>query len=491
MNWGALAGGAAKGFNETYKMLSEEEERELVKEERRQALDTKRRIRDLAGNTQGRVGVENDFTAGIAKEGFTNPGHAQALDQNSGDAGFDRDVAQSTAGVLRENAARKGVAGAEAPTAALPASAYSQGQADKAFERGLMGIDPMLGRKVRLENAQFRKLEKDEKKDDVLDAAADEAGKNINKIQTLSPDLGLYGLANVAKKSGLAVKFVEGTEEGSPGKILYTDPSTGKEVEITSFAQGQKALGAHVMANYLEKTMPYMGPKDAMQMMASRLQMQLAQDSNARAERGEARADATLRIAQDAAPLKNNLTVAQTNQANAAAAGEAGRGAYLASGAALNNARIAELNANRTDKEAAKPFIVQYNALPQEQRDGPEGMALLDQAEAAVAMKSGDFSKIKANTPLGRASAMYQEAAKAAAEGGAAPPNRSVYFAAAGFAPAEVQADVLARIKELDRRGHTDRAQATLQEYNQKFPQTPLRMPPPSPTRKLIEAIPR
>jgi len=486
MNWGAFAGGAAEGFNKTYKMLKEEEERELIKEERRQALETKRRERAAAEATIGRAGTEI-YDQQVASGIGAGPQSAQARMLDAENASLGPEGYQ--------DATRKTIASGQyaagAPQEAIPTQLkgrkYVQSEAMSDYARQLAGINPDKAIATDIQARQLKQFERGDK----ITEAADEAGKNINKIQTLSPDLGLYGLANVAKKSGLAVEFVEGKEDGSPGKILYTNPSTGKKEEITSFAQGQQALGAYVMEQYLGKTMTYMEPKDAVQLMSSRLQMQLARANDERAERGEARADATLRIAQDAAPLKNNLTVAQTNQAIAAAAGEAGRGAYLASGAALNNARVAELNANRTDKEAAKPFIVQYNALPQEQRDGPEGMALLDQAEAAVAMKSGDFSKIKANTPLGRANAMYQQVAKSAADNGQPIPNRAEFFAQAGYAPPQVQEGQKEKVAELVRRGREAEAKALIAQHNRTFPQTPISLPAPSKTRQLIEAIPR
>ena len=42
-----------------------------------------------------------------------------------------------------------------------------------------------------------------QKKEIKLDELADEAGQQMTQIQQLNPDMGLYGLAQLAKKNGL------------------------------------------------------------------------------------------------------------------------------------------------------------------------------------------------------------------------------------------------------------------------------------------------
>jgi hypothetical protein len=100
------------------------------------------------------------------------------------------------------------------------------------------------------------------------------------------------------------------------------------------------------------------------------------------------------------------------------------------------------------------------------------------QGEAALAMKSGDFSKIAAGTPMGRAMTSYHEAEKAYNDGKrATKPNLLETLGEWGYAPDIAKQTVEKKISDLVAAGKDKEAQVELNKFNTQFKQTPITMP--------------
>lgn len=142
-NFGAFAGAATNSAINTYERLGEEELREMQRKELRDKIAREDKERAIAAETFGNVGQNTEYEQGIATQGKTNTAQAKALsDQGrTGDPEFDRAMAESAAGALRENAARQGVTGAESPMQAMKPEAYTEKQAYADYARKMAGVD--------------------------------------------------------------------------------------------------------------------------------------------------------------------------------------------------------------------------------------------------------------------------------------------------------------------------------------------------------------
>jgi hypothetical protein len=107
---------------------------------------------------------------------------------------------------------------------------------------------------------------------------------------------------------------------------------------------------------------------------------------------------------------------------------------------------------------------------------------IAQQGEAALAMKSGDFSKIAAGTPMGRAITSFHEAEKAYNEGKRADkPNLVEILGANGYAPEIVKNTIQKKIDGLIAAGKPEQAETELQKFNAQFKYTPIEMKNVSP----------
>jgi hypothetical protein len=150
---------------------------------------------------------------------------------------------------------------------------------------------------------------------------------------------------------------------------------------------------------------------------------------------------------------------------------------YYQAAANSENAKAGALNSAAEERAAGKVFIEKYNALTPEQKNGPEGRALLEQAEGAMASKSGDVSRIRANTPLGKAEAGYEVAAKEAAKLGEPAPSYDKYMAGRGFAPEAVVKGEQAKIDDLVKKGNLAEAVKKAEQFNAAFKHTKIPVP--------------
>lgn len=99
---------------------------------------------------------------------------------------------------------------------------------------------------------------------------------------------------------------------------------------------------------------------------------------------------------------------------------------------------------------------------------------IAQKAEAALAMKSGDFSKIAASTYMGRAITDFSNAQKAFAEGKLPEaPNQNEYLMKYGYAPEAVTAMKQKEIETLVANGKIKEANQKVNEYNSRYKNSP------------------
>jgi hypothetical protein len=383
-NFGAFAGGLAKGGMDTYLTLSEierknkemalrEEEAARSKEQfswSRAEQEEKNKIREAAGVYSGVGGAnyapELQRTAGIGQQ------QAQGLAVNTGMGGdsFDRAVNESTQGTLRENAQRQG--------AAIPASAemkpatYTREQADADYLKRVSAINPERALDIEAKQAQTAigrsSLKRIKAEDDYSDwlqtsqerIASDPAG-------WLKDNLSTYN--NAKKGSHLddgKTADVVPSADGKTFSFVQKD-SKGKVVGSTPITRETAAEALKHIA--FEKYTALPG-----KFLEARKQ--------ATAERG-----VDLQSQELSAKLKVDLFGAQASQARGAAAASTAHAAVYG-----NMLKLAKDNAEAG--AAMKPFIEEFKTLTPEEQAGTKGQSLLTQAATAAARKTGDITGI-------------------------------------------------------------------------------------------------
>ena len=149
---------------------------------------------------------------------------------------------------------------------------------------------------------------------------------------------------------------------------------------------------------------------------------------------------------------------------------------------------VGDENARKQDIfDTQKSYADKIAALDPKAPDyGTKKYELAQQGEAALAMKSGDFSKIAAGTPMGQAMTSFHDAQKAFNEGKTAVnPDLGTFIAKAGFAPEAVQNDYKTRYETALTNGKTKDATAIATEYKNKYKYTPIEFPTiPTPVEK-------
>ncbi|MFZ9326818.1 MAG: hypothetical protein ACO24H_05090 [Polynucleobacter sp.] len=319
-NFGAFAGGLAKGGLQTYQMLSEEEERELIKEERRRRLEKERAIEAVGRDTLGRAGTQSDLTESVQGAAGVGPQQAQAVQSKTGDAEFDRAVAQSAVDVMRENAARKGALPTGPST--VTAKEYTQEQAEKDYVRQLSAIDPRLGRQARIESFQINKLERDEKAQVKFGQAMERLDKDLATIESTLESKGMQGVYELAKKNGLNVKYIEPKNEGSLATVQLLGKDGKVEQIFTSASQAAQTLGEARMSRFVEtEAMPLLGDvKSIIEAMNAR-RTAAREDRRVGLEQQRVDMEAKLlpeRIGQMRAQIRESLSTATGKELDAA-----------------------------------------------------------------------------------------------------------------------------------------------------------------------------
>jgi hypothetical protein len=233
MDWGAFAGGAADGFSKTWKMLKEEEERELIKKERRQALEDKQKARQAASETIGRANTEIQDT-NLQKYGGMGSAQAKALDAQT--AGMD-----DQEGIARQTIASARVAQG-APTEALPTEmkgrVYKESEAVGDYARKMAAIDPDKAIALSTQSRSLKQLERQEKLQTEFDEVKTGIQDSIFKLQRMGESGNADGFIKMAKDAGFDVR----KKENKDGSVTFEHYKNGKLQE--TFGTLNEAVGA-------------------------------------------------------------------------------------------------------------------------------------------------------------------------------------------------------------------------------------------------------
>ena len=399
LNLGAFAGGLAQGGLNTYKMLSDIEDRKketAIREaaERRAAIEFEQRQRDVetqrtaAAESYGRIGqaaLSGDLRAdtGIGQQ------QATALGANSGDAGFDAADRAQLADTLRANAAQ---APQTAQTAAMnPARPtmtremaadeyakrlYAAGMTEKAQQAEATGLQISAGkRSERYAHRQENALGFGQNVMDDLQKNGGNIGEVIDKH--------FIPLYNENKLPGL--------NDGGTAKVVPNAVGGGSTIVITGKDGKESTMPADI------KTLQMLTSKAQDLMMASATpenywkhkeqHIKERQVAAAETSAGAAVTSAATHAKELDEKIKAGLFGAQANLAKAQA-GQAG------AHAALYNNMVRLGNESRAVQEAMKPALEAFAKLTPEEQQGARGQQILTDAAVAAARKTGDVTSV-------------------------------------------------------------------------------------------------
>lgn len=353
INWGALAGGATKGFVDTYKMLSEEEERELALKEKRDRMAREAQARTAALETIGRANTDT-YAPELQARG-AGTAQAKALEQQNAGFGSEgyQEASRATAGALSR----------EAVPTEMKSRVYKESEAVGDYARRLAAIDPDKALATSTQARQIKQFERTEE----IQAKFDEDKKKVNTdfalIEGTKISGGLKGMTDLAKKNGLNVKFVEGANGVGRIEVLGKD---GKVTQtFTDVDQAADALKALRMKEFMTQLVGLTGsPEAAVQMWTQQQTQKLAEKRDVREEQ---------KLPGDMA-----LTASQTayNQARAANTGKETSASVvknLASTADILRRQLSDIdtaraNVNPGSKEDAT-LLAQRNAVNRQLSD--------------------------------------------------------------------------------------------------------------------------
>lgn len=265
INFGIALGKALESGLSTYERLGEEEMRDMQRKEMRRKMEEEQKLEQAFAQTQGRVGQADDYGVAIQKaSGNTgmDMGQARMLSQQGAlsgntaeDIAFEKASAEAAAGALRENAARQGVV----KDSALPemkAEEYSQRQANKDYAKAAAGVS----RKGYLEALALKKETRASELDDKFDLEQQGFHSNLASIHGTAESKGLKGLADLAEKNGIKVRYTEGKSGIGKIDVLGAD---GKVVQtISSVADATKALEQAAVQQFQSKAVGLLGGPD-------------------------------------------------------------------------------------------------------------------------------------------------------------------------------------------------------------------------------------
>lgn len=244
-NWAAGAG-FSNAFLNTLKGLTDLERSQLEMSEAKRKLEQEKALDVAFANTQGRVGQKDDYGVAIQQaSGNTgmDMGQAKILSQQGAlsggtaeDMDFERASAESAAGAMRENAARQGKV-ADSALPRMEAQEYTSKQAisDYAKEAAKVG-----GRKGALEALQIKKAFRQDDLDTQFDKTRQGYVDKLAQINGIAESQGMKGLAELANKNGLKVKFEEG--KSGVGKINVIGPNGDVLETVTSISDAVAKL---------------------------------------------------------------------------------------------------------------------------------------------------------------------------------------------------------------------------------------------------------
>lgn len=456
INLGAALGAAVTTGLNTYERLGEEQLRAMQREQLRKEIAEKEALDQAWRQSQARVGQTDDYTQALKTGSNIGTQQAQMLSNQGAlpgataeDQAFERASAEAAAGAMRENAAYKKAGkyefeapaeGVRRPEAALPVMSpkeytKAQGMEDYVKAAG------QISRKGTLEAIQLKQVMRQDENEDKFFKKRDELNDTLARIRGVGESQGLKGLADAAAKEGLKVKYVEG-KNGVGSRIQVLGPKGDVLETVGDINTAMDKLSQAAMNRFMTESVSLLGSPDKV-------------INYMQAERQIALKEKEIGVKEKELEVKRPYLDALANRANT---------------------ETRALNLTAEVRQVGAKFMEEYNALPPEKRNGPEGQRLLDQAESAMATKSGDVARIRANTPLGRAEAQYGKAVEAAAKNDMPPPDRNKFMASQGFAPDIVVQGQQQKVDNLVRQGKTREAEALVKQHNSVFKHTPISM---------------
>lgn len=271
INFGIALGSALKSGVDTYAALSEEEERALNIRERRERMAREAQARTAASETLGRAGT-NTYMPELQARG-ADAGVARTLDQQNaafGPEGY-TEASRATAGALSRQALPQDMQG----------RTYRESEAIGDYARRLAAIDPEKALATSTQARQIKQLERQEEQQAKFDAASEKLNNDLTLIRGTAESGGLKGMAELAKKNGLNVKFVEGANGTGRINLLGKD---GKVVQtFTDVGSAADALSEARLNRFVEESIPTLGSADkVLAALRSQQEMRIAQSREAR-----------------------------------------------------------------------------------------------------------------------------------------------------------------------------------------------------------------
>jgi hypothetical protein len=441
---GMALGGAVKTGVDTYTKLQEEDR--LDKAEQRATEADKRTAEQFEWQRKDQAGKQALQTAA---SNVANMGDTQNVP--------DQAAMANPQGAYQQY---EGADGPVTPTQAVPISAKDKQKmfVQQALNGGANPLDVMNYQKGSLE---LKALNKQADREDQFD-------EGMKKIQDQSVEhlkIAASGngkeLVKIANKEGLDVK----EKQNKDGTITYEYYEDGKLAKTFNDVNELAHAGNELLLTHWMKT-------DGVKLLGS----PAAVGTYLASQKKEKQEDKKIDILQQNADSTKALVPSEMakNFGAAYASGEAGKyyGAHAKS--------IGDKNAREQDLyDTQKSFSDKIAALDPKAPDyATKKYEIAQQGEAALAMKSGDFSKIAAGTPMGQAMTSYHEAEKAFNEGKTAvKPNQASFIANAGFAPEGVQKDFKTRYEAALANNKSKEATAIADEYRSKYKYTPIDFP--------------
>jgi hypothetical protein len=443
MNWGAFGGALASSALNTYERLGEEELRDMQRKQLKKDIAEKEALDAAWRESQARVGQSDDYTQALKTGSNIGTEQAQMLSNQGAlsgntaeDQAFERASAEAATGAMRENAMRQGAipAGQAAPAMSPTEYTKTKGMEDYVKAAG------QISRKGTVEAIQLKQLVRQSENEDKFFTKQEKLNEQLASIQGAADSFGLKGVYDVASKNGVNnLKFVEG-KNGVGSRIQVLGPKGDVLETISDSNSAVSKLSEAAMDRFMNESVNLLGSPDKVVAFMQQ-------------KRGLALQERAVGVKEKELDVKRP---------------------YLDALAGKANAETKALKLSDEVRQAGAKFMEEYNALPPEKRNGPEGQRLLDQAESAMATRSGDVARIRANTPLGRAENQYGKAVEAAAKNDMPPPDRNKFMAQQGFAPDIVVQGQQKKVDDLVRQGKTREAEILVKQHNSVFKHTPI-----------------
>lgn len=228
-NFGAFAGGLAKGGMDTYQLMeaveSQKKRDELIAmqaQEMKAAGEERAALKAAAADTYGKVGT-NDYGSEMTRVAGRGIGSV-----NSGPGGddFDRAVNESAAAVALENKARVAASKqglpiddaatwkqAQTEAATMKPAAYTREQADAEYLSKIRGISPERALDVETKQMQVKAGRREDKFNEDFDAAKTKWNQEITELKGgLERTLAEKGAAGVVSQYGSKLKELTGQD---------------------------------------------------------------------------------------------------------------------------------------------------------------------------------------------------------------------------------------------------------------------------------------